>query len=140
MFIWQGRCQKKLADAARYWAALQRSQSAAPADGRAADPQALQDAIAARDDAIAANDESDDDDDDDVCIIWPENKQTWNVFCALNRCWRIDAMSGQMLGLDRPAIESTLRLMKIKRKKHQRIFGDLLVMEDAALEVLNRAG
>ena len=136
MFIWQGRCQKKLADAARYWAALQRSQSAAPADGRAADPQELQDAISARDEIIAADEESD----DDVCIIWPENEQTWQVFCALGHCWRSDTMSGQCLGLDRPAIESTLRLMQIKRKKHQRIFEDLLVMEDAALEILNRAG
>lgn len=47
-------------------------------------------------------------------------------------------MAGQFLGIDRPAIESTLRLMRIKRKQHQDIFEKLMLMEDAALAVLNR--
>lgn len=46
-------------------------------------------------------------------------------------------MNGHYHGLDRPAIESTLKLMGVKRKRHGGIFNDLLVMEAAALEVLN---
>lgn len=59
------------------------------------------------------------------------------VFWALGNCWRIDSMAGRWLGLDRPAIESTLRLMGVKRKKRSGVFEDLRVMEGAALEVLN---
>ncbi len=62
------------------------------------------------------------------------------MFCALSRCWRIDGMSGQYLGLDRPGIESTLRLMQIHRRRHREMLQDLLAMEEAALPVLNRAG
>jgi hypothetical protein len=47
-------------------------------------------------------------------------------------------MFGHYLGLDRPSIESTLKLMGIKRKKHAEIFEKLLIMEDAALGVLNK--
>ena len=137
MLLRQGRSQKKLVDAAQHWAARPRQSAPAEDDERYADPQEWQDAIDAHDDALAA-DEEDEGDDDDVCIIWPENEQTWQVFCALSHCWRIDGMSGQCHGLDRPAIESTLRLMKIKRKKHQEIFLNLLAMEEAALSGLNR--
>ena len=73
-------------------------------------------------------------------LIYPENWQAVQVFWALGNCWRIDGMLGQYLGLDRPAIESTLRLMGVKRKKHSSIFEDLRVMEGAALEVLNSRG
>ena len=70
--------------------------------------------------------------------MWPENAQTLQVFLALNRCWRIDGMSGHCLGLDRPAIESALRLLQIHRRRHPQILLDLTEMEDAVLEVLER--
>lgn len=47
-------------------------------------------------------------------------------------------MTGRVLGLERPAIESTLNMLRIKRKKHQAILEKLMVMEDAALPILNR--
>lgn len=74
----------------------------------------------------------------EVFAVWPENTETLNVFLALNRCWRIGELNGRYLGLDRPSIESTMRMMQIPRKRHAEIFGDLRVMEHAALEVLNR--
>ena len=138
MFLRQGRREKKLALAAQYWAARPRRSAPAEDDERYADPQEWQDAIDAHEDALAADDE-DAEDDDDVCFIWPENRQTWNVFCALSHCWRIDGWTGQYLGLERPAIESTLRLMQIHRRRHREMLQDLLAMEEAALPVLNRA-
>jgi len=59
------------------------------------------------------------------------------VFLSLNTSWRIDGFNGIYLGLERPAIESTLRLMGIATARHRGIFDDLRTMESAALEVLN---
>ena len=95
-----GGREKKLADAARHWAAWQQGGA--------------------------------------TFSVWPENAQTLQVFLALDRCWRIDGMSGQCLGLDRSAIESTLRLLQIHRRQHRKILLDLLLMEQAVLEVLER--
>lgn len=71
--------------------------------------------------------------------VWSENWLSFEVFCNLSRCWRIDGMNGVYLGLERPAIESTLRLMGVKHDQQTGVFNDLLVMEGAALAVLNKA-
>lgn len=70
-------------------------------------------------------------------LIYPDNWPAVQVFFALGNCWQIDAMIGKYRCIDRPAIESTMRLMGIKRKKRGGVFDDLRVMEGAALEVLN---
>lgn len=70
-------------------------------------------------------------------LIMPDNWESVQVFLALNRCWRIDSFNGHYFGLDRPSIESTLRLMSIRRKRHLAIFEDLRIMENTALEILN---
>lgn len=126
---------KKLADAARHWAARPARQArSAEEERRYADPPEWQEAIEAAGERLdASNDES-----DGAFAVWPENAETLRVFLALNRCWRIGEFNGKYLGLDRPAIESTLRLMAVPRKRQAEIFEDLRVMEHAALEVLNR--
>ena len=131
MQLRQGGTQKKLADAARFWAAQGNRQGNAVNDSRAADPpewqQALQD-----------HEAQFEEDEDEFFSVWPENAQTVRVFIMLRRCWRQDGLSGQTLGIERPAIESTLRLLRIKRKHHLELFEQLMIMEDAALSVLNR--
>lgn len=98
-------------------------------DDRAADPEEWQQAIAEH--------EQQGDNDDDFAV-WPENWQTVMVFVRLRRCWRIDRFAGVCDGLDRPAIESTLRIMGIKKKQRPEILAKLEIMEDAALPILNR--
>lgn len=89
--------------------------------------------------AVAPEADSDDEDqEDDRFPVYPENWQTAQVFRELNLCWRVDSLTGHYLGLDRPSIESTLRLMQIESKRHLEIFEGLRVMEHAALEILNR--
>lgn len=71
-------------------------------------------------------------------MVLPENWECVQVFLALTMCWRIDSFNGRYMGLDRPAIESTLRLTGIPPERHREIFEDLRIMENAALESLNR--
>lgn len=73
----------------------------------------------------------------DDLLIYPDNWPAVQVFFALANCWRVDYMAGRYLGIDRPAIESTMRMMGVKRKRRGGIFEDLRVMENAALEALN---
>lgn len=115
-------------DAARHWAAQGRR--SVIEDERAADPEEWQQALAEH--------EAQFDDEEELFPVWPENEEALCVFIRLRRCWRFEPMSGQFLGIERPAIESTLKLMNIKRKKHPEIFENIMIMEDAALPVLNR--
>lgn len=71
-------------------------------------------------------------------LVMPENWVSVQVFSALNRCWKFDGFNGKYMGLDRPGIESTLRLLEIDPALHRQIFEDLRIMENAALESLNR--
>lgn len=126
----QGR-KKKLIEAAKHWASRPARAKQDPAFD---DPPEWQAAIEAHEQEL----KNDDDEDDGFFAVWPDNWDAVIVFCNLRHCWRVDAMSGHYLGLERPAIESTLKLMGIKRKKHTEIFEKLLIMEDAALGVLNK--
>lgn len=116
-------------DAARHWAA--RPVRAEVVDARAQDPEDWQQALAAHE---AQFEEAE----HDGFAVWPENEQALRMFLALRHCWRMDSMSGQYLGIERPAIESTLRLMGVKRRLRREIFEQIMLMEDAALPVLNR--
>lgn len=130
----QGIIRKKLIDAARHWAAQGRSASRNDDQrDRAAGPPEWQQAIAEWEAQHGAQEAE-----EYECTVWPENEQAVRVFIALRRCWRIDSMAGQVLGIERPAIESTLRLMSIKKKRRQQIFDQIMIMENAAIPVLNR--
>lgn len=101
-------------------------------DERASDPQEWQDAIEAHDQDMKG------DDNDEDFTVWPENWQTVRIFLLLSRCWRQDSMSGQFLGIPRADIESTLNMWNIRRPQKRAILDNLVVMEGAALEMLNR--
>lgn len=138
-----GSRAKKLADAARHWAARPARQKntrprSAEEEQRYADPEAWQEAIDAAGERLDGGGVDGGEEDGGSFAVWTENAETLRVFLALNRCWRIGELNGKYLGLDRPAIESTLRLMQVPRKRQPEIFEDLRVMEHAALEVLNR--
>lgn len=116
-------------DAARYWAA--RPARGAELDARGADPHAWRQALEEHESQFEEEER-------DCFIVWPENERALQVFLSLRRCWRVEPMSGQCLGIERPAIESTLRLMGVKHKHRREIFEQIMIMEDAALSVLNR--
>ncbi len=99
-------------------------------DDRAADPEEWQQAIAEH--------EAQQEENNNEFSVWPENWRTVRIFLSLSRCWRQDSMSGHFLGLPRADIESTLNMWNIRRIHKNRILEDLIAMESAALEVLNR--
>lgn len=72
----------------------------------------------------------------EVCEVWEENGPVLELFLACATQWRMDGMSGTVLGLDYPGVEALLRLRKVRDRAA--VFADLQVMERAALEVLNR--
>ena len=73
------------------------------------------------------------------CIIWHENALTVRVFFNLGYQWREwVTMNGAMpQGLDHGQIESTLRLMGVKKKRWPELFDDLKTMEAEALKIIN---
>lgn len=74
---------------------------------------------------------------DSGCEIWQENLESFSVFQALTTQWRISDM-GYFFGLSYPAVESVLNMMGFNRKRNMEIFEDIRIMENAALEVLNK--
>ncbi len=75
------------------------------------------------------------DDDADAFEVWKENEPSLRLFVRLGRCWRHGALGGA-LGLDRPSVESVMRMTGIKDRDRDEMLADLEVMEDAALEIL----
>jgi hypothetical protein len=126
---------KKLIEAARHWASGPSRRSAAASEKYRQDLRDLK----LSDEQIDAMLGAEDDDAGDADAFWvlPENWDSIQVFSSLNRCWRLDSFNGKYLGLDRPSIESTLRLMGIPPDRHREILEDLQIMENAALQVLN---
>lgn len=70
--------------------------------------------------------------------VWPENWEIVMAFCKARRCWDIDSMTGRYLRLNRPQVESTMRMMQISPERQFDVLEGLMVMEDAALPVINR--
>ena len=73
----------------------------------------------------------------DAVEIWPDNMQAVNVFIASSTQWRID--SKRATGLDYTAVESTMRMMGIKRKDMGDILEDIRVMEYEALDTMRKS-
>lgn len=71
--------------------------------------------------------------------VWQENILTVQLFVALGSQWRVIAgMAGIVYqGLNYEAVQSTLSMMGIKRKKWPELLDGLQVMEAAALKVMN---
>jgi hypothetical protein len=67
--------------------------------------------------------------------LYPENAQAWEIFNTLNTQWRT-SMAGAT-GLDYTALESTLRLQRIKPKHHPDIFWRVQHLERGALAAMS---
>ncbi len=72
----------------------------------------------------------------DRCEVWEENWEVLTWFLRLERRWIVGAMGG-LLRFDDAAILSQLEIYGIKRKKRQQIHRGLMIMEGAAIEVIN---
>lgn len=76
--------------------------------------------------------------DTDVFEVWPENAQAVEIFTYyLATQWRMVAgMSVAAIGLDYAKVWRLLRDLRVPKRRA--MFEDLVVMERAALPVLNR--
>jgi len=100
-------------------------------DDRAADPEEWQQ-------AIADHEERQGDNNDDF-TVWPENWRTVRIFLLLTNCFQQDSMSGRYQRIPRSDIECTVNMCNIRRTHKHRLLADLVAMESAALEVMNRS-
>lgn len=72
------------------------------------------------------------------CYVWADNWPVFEVFAALSGQWRYvqGGMSAPVaIGLDYVALDVTLRLMDVPRKKRSGMFRMLRVMEAEVLDV-----
>lgn len=76
--------------------------------------------------------------DEDDFEVWPEVWESCTWFIKLQRRWIFNAYTGHRVRLDDQVVMSRLKLAGIKKEKRQIIMDDLLAMESAALEILNR--
>jgi len=75
----------------------------------------------------------------DTCEIHPDNETAALAFLALGTQWRVVQGLGGVAfqGLDYAAIHPVLELLQVPRKQRATLFGELQLMEQAALPVLN---
>ncbi|MBE0627985.1 MAG: DUF1799 domain-containing protein [Burkholderia vietnamiensis] len=66
--------------------------------------------------------------------IWPENVAAIDAFLVCRRLWRLHPMGGA-LGLDRPNVETELRMRRIN--VNAALLDNLAAIEDGVLEVWN---
>lgn len=71
----------------------------------------------------------------DAIEVWPENRDSALLFDRLGTQWRalLGAAGLVRLGLDYAAAEAAVRRQGWKRRKMDRVFDDLTVMEGEAL-------
>lgn len=75
--------------------------------------------------------------DEGAVLVTPDNWPAVQVFLTQENRWR-RTPAGKREGLDFAQVESTVRLMRMKRKAWQAMFWKLLTMEKAALEEMAR--
>lgn len=75
----------------------------------------------------------------DDCEVWPENWPALEIFLMCRTQWRIISGIGgaSYQGLDYTALNSVID-RKVKPKKRERMFDDVLIIESGALPELNR--
>lgn len=74
--------------------------------------------------------------------VFEDNWQSLLFFVGLKTQWNISigGMGGAIyLGLNYQSVESAMNLKQVPKKARAELFNDLQVMEEAALEVLNKA-
>jgi len=73
----------------------------------------------------------------DDFALWAENERTLQVFIGLRHQWSILQQGVQ--GLRQEAIESALRMRRIPLRERETMLDDLLIMADAAIEIMKRS-
>ena len=70
----------------------------------------------------------------------PDQWHAWQCFVGTQRQWRVIAgMAGVVYeGVDSVALESTLRMLQIKRKHWPRVFWQMRILEDEARRLRNQ--
>lgn len=71
--------------------------------------------------------------------VFPDNWQSFRVFTAMRTQWRyVSGMAGTIAtGLDYSALAEVWKRTKTPKKDRDFIFSDLVVMEAAAMEIMN---
>ena len=70
--------------------------------------------------------------------VWPENWPTLEVFLAMAEQWRwTGGMEPRRAGLDFNALPVVYEGLQVRRKRRPEVFAGLLVMQRAALEIMN---
>jgi hypothetical protein len=68
------------------------------------------------------------------CEVWELNQLTLQVFCACTDDWKLD-LAGQYKSIDKLALGAVMEMMGVSDRKS--MFTDILIMQNAALEVLS---
>lgn len=71
--------------------------------------------------------------------VFPDNWQSFRVFTAMRTQWRyVSGMAGMIAtGLDYSALAEVWERTKTPKKDRDAIFSDLVIMEAAAMEIMN---
>ena len=67
--------------------------------------------------------------------VWAQNWQAFVIFAGLGTQWRV-GMSGAT-GLDYTAVWATLNALVPSAKRRNKVFGQIRIMESAALELMS---
>jgi hypothetical protein len=134
-----GGAAKKLADAARHWA-----RGAKRTDDDAGDDDTWENelrgfGVPEPEIAHALGERAADPEERERFEIWEENGDVLELFLALSTQWRALAGAGGalMMGFDYAGVAATLWIRRVRDRA--RVFGDLQVMELAALKIMNRS-
>lgn len=70
--------------------------------------------------------------------VWPDNMPAVEIFTDLATQWRRAGMAGAVTGLDYAVLPAVFAIRGVPRRQWGAIFDDLRVMEDAAIDLLNK--
>lgn len=70
---------------------------------------------------------------------YADNSESLALFMLLETQWRVvAAMKPVWTGLDYTAVQATMNLVGVRRRRQAQLFADMRVMERAAIPVLNK--
>lgn len=75
---------------------------------------------------------------EEVIFIWPENWQSFQIFCSLRTQW-FTGFNGRT-GINYCSMPIVFDLYNIEQNRRLEIFEDIMVMENAALGVMQKSG
>lgn len=70
--------------------------------------------------------------------VHPGNAEAVGWFMRMQRRWVVSEMSGHYVRLDDTAVAAQMDMRGVKKKHRAKLLDQLMVMESAALEILNK--